>query len=172
MNIFQKSINTPIGEMVACATENGICLLEFSNRKSLPIENNQIEKNFKAKISIGENQHLTQLENELKQYFAGVLKDFKVALDPVGTDFQKLVWQELLKIPYGESRSYKKQSISMNRPKSMRAVANANGKNKISIVIPCHRVIGEDGTLHGYGGGVDRKKFLLDLENAKYKIKH
>ncbi|MCP5061686.1 MAG: methylated-DNA--[protein]-cysteine S-methyltransferase, partial [Ignavibacteriae bacterium] len=93
-------------------------------------------------------------------------KEFLVPLDVQGTDFRKLVWQELLNIPYGVTRTYKEQSIAMNKLKAIRAVASANGQNKIGIIIPCHRVIGSDGSLTGYGGGIHRKKWLLDFEKS------
>lgn len=113
----------------------------------------------------GSNTHLSQLEKELKEYFEGNLRVFTVSLDMVGTDFQKKVWNELLKIPYGKTSSYMQQATSMGAPTSVRAVANANGMNKIAIVVPCHRVIGSNGTLTGYAGGLEKKRWLLNLEN-------
>ena len=106
----------------------------------------------------------------MKEYFAGERKDFDIPLDPVGTEFQNKVWKELMNIPYGKTVSYQTQSNNIKMPKAVRAVANANGFNKISIIIPCHRVIGSDGTLTGYGGGLYRKKFLLDLEQNTAKL--
>ncbi len=161
-----KRIETPLGTMIACADENGICMLEFSDRKALPTELKDISKYFDANIIQGENPHFKTLEKELKEYFAGKLKDFTIPLSPVGTDFQKKVWEVLRKIPYGTTRSYSQQAEILGNPKAVRAVANANGLNKISIIIPCHRVIGSDGTLTGYGGGIWRKQKLLELEKA------
>ncbi|MFP3832062.1 bifunctional transcriptional activator/DNA repair enzyme AdaA [Chryseobacterium sp. SIMBA_028] len=161
-----KRIETILGTMVACADEYGICLLEFSDRKALPTELKNISKHFNANIVQGENSHFITLEKELSEYFEGKLTQFTVPLSPVGTTFQKQVWDILQKIPYGTTRSYQEQSDILGAPKSIRAVANANGLNKISILIPCHRVIGSNGQLTGYGGGIWRKQKLLELEKA------
>ncbi len=161
-----KRIETPLGTMVACANENGICMLEFSDRKALPTELKDISKHFDANIVQGENPHFKTLEKELEEYFEGKRKDFTVPLAPVGTDFQKKVWKILRTIPYGTTRTYQQQADILGNPKAVRAVANANGLNKISIIIPCHRVIGSNGTLTGYGGGIWRKQKLLELEKA------
>ena len=161
-----KRIETPIGTMIACADESGICLLEFSDRKALPTELKDISKHFNANIVQGENKHFEQLEKELSEYFDGNRTNFTIPLSPVGTDFQKSVWEVLRTIPYGTTRSYQEQAQILGNPKAVRAVANANGLNKISIIIPCHRVIGSDGKLTGYGGGIWRKQKLLELEKA------
>lgn len=161
-----KRIETPIGTMYAAATEEGICMLEFTDRKMLETEFKDLAKSLNATIIQGENFHFKTLENELSEYFSGNLKQFTVPLSPVGTDFQKSVWKILQKIPYGETWSYRKQSEILGDVKKVRAVANANGMNKISILIPCHRVIGSNGTLTGYGGGIWRKQKLLELEKA------
>lgn len=161
-----KRIETPLGAMITCANENGICMLEFSDRKSLSKEFEDISKYFKANIIQGENPHFKTLETELAEYFEGKRLDFTVPLAPVGTDFQKKVWEILRTIPYGTTRSYQQQADILGNPKAVRAVANANGLNKISIIIPCHRVIGTNGTLTGYGGGIWRKQKLLELEKA------
>lgn len=161
-----KRIETPLGTMIACADENGICMLEFSDRKALPTELKEISKHFNANIVQGENPHFNTLEKELSEYFEGNRKEFTVSLSPVGTEFQKNVWEVLRKIPYGTTRSYQDQAKILGNPKAVRAVANANGLNKISIIIPCHRVIGSDGKLTGYGGGIWRKQKLLELEKS------
>lgn len=161
-----KRIETPLGTMIACADEHGICMLEFSDRKALPTELKEISKHFNANIIQGENPHFKTLEKELAEYFAGKRRDFSVPLSPVGTQFQKNVWEVLRQIPYGTTRSYQEQANILGNPKAVRAVANANGLNKISIIIPCHRVIGTNGTLTGYGGGIWRKQKLLELEKA------
>lgn len=164
-----KRIETPIGTMYAAATKEGVCMLEFGDRKNLENTFQVLSTLLNAKIIIGENPHLQLLEQELKQYFDGKLQHFTVPLSPVGTEFQKSVWKVLEKIPFGEIWSYKKQAESLGDVKKVRAVANANGLNKISIVIPCHRVIGSNGKLTGYGGGVWRKQKLLELEKAILK---
>ncbi|AYO57846.1 XRE family transcriptional regulator [Chryseobacterium sp. 6424] len=161
-----KRIETPLGTMIACADENGICLLEFSDRKALPTELKDISRHFKANIMQGDNPHFKTLEKELAEYFEGTRQQFTVPLSPVGTDFQLKVWEVLRNIPYGTTRSYQEQANILGSPKSVRAVANANGLNKISIIIPCHRVIGSNGLLTGYGGGVWRKQKLLELEKS------
>ncbi len=161
-----KRIETPIGTMIACADENGICMLEFSDRKALPTELKEISKHLNANIIQGENPHFRTLESELAEYFEGKRKEFTVPLSPVGTEFQKSVWEVLRKIPYGTTRSYLEQAQILGNPQAVRAVANANGLNKISIIIPCHRVIGKNGKLTGYGGGIWRKQKLLELEKA------
>ncbi|AKK73877.1 XRE family transcriptional regulator [Chryseobacterium gallinarum] len=161
-----KRIETILGTMIACADENGICLLEFSDRKALPTELKSISRYYNANIIQGENPHFTTLEKELTEYFEGKRSIFTVPLSPVGTAFQKKVWEILQGIPYGSTRSYQEQADILGSPQSVRAVANANGLNKISIIIPCHRVIGSNGQLTGYGGGIWRKQKLLELEKA------
>ncbi len=160
-------LTTPLGPMFICATEKGICLLEFTNRRMLESEFEDLQRRLKAPILTGGNPHIKQAQTELAEYFAGQRQHFEVALDMQGTDFQKAVWQALLNIPYGKTASYAEQARSINKPDAVRAVANANGANKIGIIIPCHRVIGSDGSLTGYGGGLERKRWLLDLESGK-----
>ncbi len=161
-----KRIETPIGTMYAAAVEEGICMLEFTDRKILETEFKDLAKSLNATIVQGENPHFKTLEKELSEYFEGNRKNFTVPLSPVGTEFQKSVWKVLMKIPYGKTWNYKKQSEVLGDVKKVRAVANANGMNKISILIPCHRVIGSNGTLTGYGGGIWRKQKLLELEKS------
>lgn len=167
INIIRFS--TPLGPMFGCATKKGVCLLEFTNRRMLESEFKDIAKRFDAVILPGSNKHLKQLQSEIHEYFDGKRNTFSVLLDAPGSEFQKEAWEQLLHIPYGETRSYQKQAILLNNPKAVRAVANANGANRISIIIPCHRVIGKDGSLTGYGGGLERKQWLLDFEQ---KNKH
>lgn len=157
-------IETDLGTMVACATDKGVCLLEFSDRKGLETELKQLAKYHNANIVQGQNKYFKQLKEELDAYFDGRLKEFKVPLDISGTDFQKQVWQALVEIPYGTTSSYLRQAEVLGKPSSVRAVANANGMNKIAIIIPCHRVVGSDGSLTGYAGGLWRKRKLIDLE--------
>lgn len=159
-----KRIETPLGTMIACSTEKGICLLEFSDRKMLETELKSIAKILNATIIQGSNQHFEQLENELHDYFEGRRQVFSVPLHPLGTDFQTKAWSALQAIPYGITKSYKEQAMAIGNPEGVRAIANANGMNRISILIPCHRVIGSDGNLTGYGGGLWRKQYLLALE--------
>lgn len=163
-SILINRISSPLGPLLVCATENGICLLEFTDRKMIETELRELQKYFKAHILVGENDHIKLLRKELKEYFNGQLKKFKVALDAPGTEFQKKAWKALAEIKYGETGTYKLQAIKLSNPKAVRAVARANGANRIAIVLPCHRIIGSDGKLTGYGGGLERKKWLLDFE--------
>lgn len=159
-------LETPLGTMFACAVKQGICLLEFTDRKMLETEFKTLAKQLNATIIQGSNHHFDLLKQQLDEYFAGNRKQFSVPLFSPGTEFQQSVWQILQKIPYGATRNYKQQALALNKPEAVRAVANANGMNRISILIPCHRVIGTDGSLTGYGGGLARKKWLLELEKS------
>lgn len=160
-------LTTPIGPMYACATDKGICLLEFTDRRMLETEFLDLRKRLNAVILPGKNDHIIQLEEELSAYFDGKRQVFEVSLDTPSTPFRQQVWDQLITIPYGETRSYKEQAIRIGNPKAVRAVASANGHNRVAIVIPCHRVIGSDGSLTGYAGGLARKQWLLDLERGK-----
>ncbi len=166
MKLLRTLLETPVGEMVAIASENGICLLEFENRKMLPTEVKFLAKYFACEIEDGESFFFPELRKQLHEYFDKKRKKFTVPLDAPGTAFQKNVWEELKRIPYGKTRSYKQQSIALNQPLAIRAVANANGMNRIAIIIPCHRVIGENGSMTGYGGKIWRKEWLLEHESA------
>jgi len=161
---------TPLGTMFAGATEQGICLLEFTDRRMLETEFKQLTKLLNATIVLGENPHFIALHEQLNQYFDGKRNEFTIPLVTPGSAFQQAVWKELQNIPYGSTRSYKQQAFALKNIDAVRAVANANGMNRIAIIIPCHRVIGTDGSLTGYGGGLWRKKWLLDLEN-EYQLK-
>ena len=164
--ILISRLTTPIGPMFVCATETGICLLEFTNRKMLETEFQDLQKRLQAPILTGEHAHIRQVKQELAEYFAGQRTRFEVPLHPVGTAFQQSVWQALLDIPYGHTSTYLQQAQALDRPTAVRAVAAANGCNKIAILIPCHRVIGSNGHLTGYGGGLERKQWLLELEKG------
>jgi len=162
--IKTTKIETPLGEMVAGATDEGVCLLEFTDRRMLPTEYKDLTRQLMTTVEDGENKHLKILRKQLKEYFDGRRKEFSVPLVTPGSEFQQAVWKELQNIQFGSTRSYQEQAIALNRPDSVRAIANANGMNRISIVIPCHRVIGSNGHLTGYGGGLKRKRWLLDHE--------
>jgi AraC family transcriptional regulator of adaptative response/methylated-DNA-[protein]-cysteine methyltransferase len=168
--IFTQTIDTPIGLMVAGAVKDGVCLLEFLDRKMLNTEYKILKKYLQTDLADGNNDHLNDLRRELSEYFSGKRTGFSVPLVYTGTDFQKTVWDELMRIPYGTTRSYSDQALALGNTLSVRAVAGANGMNKISIVVPCHRVIGENGNLTGYGGGLWRKKWLIEHEK-KYSGK-
>lgn len=166
MYLFTKRIKSPIGDIIGLASEKGICLLDFADKNSVSGEIAKLER-YTGCTQIKEgNLHLKNLEKELGLYFRKELKTFSVPLDMIGTDFQQKVWEALLEIPYGKTISYLQQATSIDNTKAVRAVANANSRNKISILIPCHRVIGSNGKLTGYAGGIDRKRFLIDLEDG------
>jgi AraC family transcriptional regulator of adaptative response/methylated-DNA-[protein]-cysteine methyltransferase len=157
-------LESPLGPLVAAASNHGICLLEFTDRRMLETQFRMLKKLFGCSIVPGENAHLKTLKNELEQYFAGRLKQFSVPLVCPGTPFQERVWKELQRIPFGETRSYEDLARRIGAENAHRAVGTANGRNRIAIVIPCHRVVNKDGKLGGYGGGLWRKQHLLDLE--------
>ncbi len=162
--IVLQRIQTPLGPMYLAATQDGVCLLEFTDRRMLETEFADLQLRLKTNIVAGENEHTIQIKKELKEYFMGKRMRFETPLDMQGTTFQKNVWEQLLNIPFGATASYGEQAKRMGNKKAVRAVAAANGYNKMAIVVPCHRVVGADGDLRGYGGGVDRKAWLLDFE--------
>lgn len=157
-------IDTILGPMIAIADEDGLYLLEFVDRRGLEREVQHLRKKLKVAIIPGETAIIQHIENEINQYFKGEIDEFKTPLHILGTTFQKMVWQELMKIPFGETRSYLDIAKYLNRPTAFRAVALANGANQLAIVIPCHRVINTNGKLGGYGGGISRKEWLLEHE--------
>src|SRR5687767_1581520 len=158
---------TPLGPMIAGATEDGLCLLEFADRRMLETQLQRIRKWFRRPTVPGSNCHVDQLRQELDNYFTGQLTKFETPTVLLGTEFQVSAWKQLMEIPYGETISYEKQARMMGRPGAQRAVGKANGDNRMAIIIPCHRVVRQNGELCGYGGGLWRKKFLLDLERNR-----
>jgi AraC family transcriptional regulator of adaptative response/methylated-DNA-[protein]-cysteine methyltransferase len=159
-------LRSPLGPLVAGATAEGVCLLEFSDRRMLESQLAAVRKLFDAPVVPGANSHLDLLQDELAQYFAGSLQTFSVPLVYPGTAFQRRVWEQLLAIPYGATCSYQELAAAVGSPNAVRAVGRANGQNRICILIPCHRVINKSGKLGGYGGGLRRKEFLLNLEQS------
>ncbi|MGG1572390.1 methylated-DNA--[protein]-cysteine S-methyltransferase [Fictibacillus sp. NRS-1165] len=158
---------TPIGVMIACFYKEECCLLEFMDRRELAAELLFLKKKLNANLKKRSTSLGRRLGIELQEYFAGFRYEFSIPAASIGTDFQLQTWKALREIPYGTTRSYKGQAEVLGRPTAVRAVANANGKNRICILIPCHRVIGDNGDLRGYAGGLDRKQFLLELENNR-----
>ena len=159
-------LRSPLGPLVAGATADGICLLEFSDRRMLEAQFATVRRLFDAPIVPGTNEHLKLLQVELASYFAGSSRRFSVPLAYPGTAFQRRVWEQLLAIPYGDTRSYQELAVAVGEPRAVRAVGRANGLNRIAILIPCHRVVNKNGKLGGYGGGLRRKQYLLDLERS------
>jgi AraC family transcriptional regulator of adaptative response/methylated-DNA-[protein]-cysteine methyltransferase len=158
-------ILTPLGPMLAGATDEGICLLEFEDRRVLEMQIKRLGRRLRARFVPGSSKLFDELQCQLDEYFSGKRKEFCIPLVMPGTPFQKKVWEGLQTIPYGSTRSYKEQADIIGVPRAVRALAKANGDNSIAIVIPCHRVIGANGDLVGYGGGSWRKQFLLKLES-------
>jgi AraC family transcriptional regulator of adaptative response/methylated-DNA-[protein]-cysteine methyltransferase len=165
-HVTTARLDSPLGPLVAGATAEGICLLEFDDRQALDAQMATVRKRFPGAMTPGEHEHLEQLKDELERYFAGTLTEFRVPLVYPGSPFQEAVWKALLRIPYGETWSYEELARVVGSPGAQRAVGRANGCNRVAIVIPCHRVVNKDGRLGGYGGGLWRKQFLLDLEGG------
>lgn len=162
-------IETPLGQMIAGVSSTGLCLLEFENDERV----NGHLKHFGENLEIIEdnsNSILIQTQAQLSAYFKGELKEFNVPIDLIGTDFQCSVWRELSTIEFGKTRTYLDQAKALGDVKAIRAVATANGKNRIAIIVPCHRVIGSDGSLTGYAGELWRKKALLELESNQTSL--
>ncbi len=157
-------VESPIGPLLAVANEAGLCLLEFVDRRMLETQLKRVRSQVDVALLPGMSPVFATVREQLDEYFAGTRRSFDVPLVITGTAFQKQVWEALREIPYGQTRSYGKQATLIGRPAAVRAVARANGDNRFAIVIPCHRVVGADGSLTGYGGGIWRKRFLLDLE--------
>jgi AraC family transcriptional regulator of adaptative response/methylated-DNA-[protein]-cysteine methyltransferase len=168
--IVTERFDSPLGEMVVCASDKGVCLLEFIDGGRVEDEFDQLRQLLGQQIVHGRNRHSEQAIQEIDEYFAGRRKVFDVALQMPGTPFQQAVWQALLTVPYGQTTSYQAQSDKIGKPKAIRAVAAANGANRISIIVPCHRIIGKDGSLTGYGGGLPRKRWLISHESSQDEL--
>lgn len=162
--IFITRIPTPLGLMMAGAVNDELCLLEFCDRRMLAAELDGLQKLHRATLMTAHCPLFDDVHRQLDEYFAGQRKEFTLPLNLDGTSFQQTVWRALLGIPYGTTCSYQQQARKIGRPEAVRAVAHANGMNRIGIVVPCHRVIGSDGSLTGYGGGLERKRWLLTHE--------
>ncbi len=157
-------LSTPLGPMIAVADRTGLYLLEFIDRKALPGELAKLRTAARGDLGIGRLMPIEQVDAELKQFFDGKRAHFETPLILQGTPFSRRVWDELRRIPAGATRSYSDIARSIGRPSAIRAVARANGANQLAIIVPCHRVIGADGSLTGYGGGLWRKQKLIELE--------
>lgn len=161
---YVDRIMTPLGPMLAAATEDALCLLEFVDRRALPRQVERVRRGLDIVFTPGRNAVIETLDQQVGAYFEGRLERFEIPVRTSGTSFQEAVWSELRSIPPGRTRSYAEVARAVGRPSAVRAVGTANGANAIAIVIPCHRVVGADGRLSGYGGGLWRKQRLLDLE--------
>lgn len=155
---FYKTMPSPVGELKLVASDQGLAAVLWENDDPKRVRLGTLQEDKKHPV-------LLEAERQLSSYFAGKLEKFSLKLDPVGTDFQRQVWEALLTIPFGETRSYAQIAQQVGSPKAVRAVGAANGKNPISIIAPCHRVIGSNGKLTGFAGGMEAKAFLLGLES-------
>ena len=163
--IVTTAFDTPLGPIVAGATDEGLALLEFTDRRMLEAQLKRLQSLLKQPLVPGDHPHIAHARAELTRYFDGTLTAFTVPLVFRGSPFEERVWRELIRIPFGETISYAELANRVGSPGAQRAVGRANGMNRISIVIPCHRVVNSDGKLGGYGGGLWRKHWLLALEN-------
>ncbi|WP_241760976.1 methylated-DNA--[protein]-cysteine S-methyltransferase [Rickettsia endosymbiont of Ixodes scapularis] len=165
LNILKAAwLDTPLGAMIAISDEKLLYLLEFVDRRGLELEIERLRIKTKSAIIPGSTEPILMIEEELKFYFTGTLQKFNTPIYLLGSEFQKMAWQELINIPYGKTRSYLNQAKALGKPTSYRAVANANGMNQLAIIVPCHRIINSNGELGGYGGGLHRKKWLIEHE--------
>jgi O-6-methylguanine DNA methyltransferase len=169
-SLYSTTLASPIGSLFLAASEKGLVALEFdfkpAGKGSLRRGLRQQDEESKKIVWQESTKHMRPYRAELEQYFAGKRRQFDFPLDLQGTDFQLACWRGLLTIPYGETRSYADMARAIGKPQAFRAVGMANNRNPIAIVVPCHRVIASDGTLCGYGGGLDVKRKLLELEGA------
>jgi AraC family transcriptional regulator of adaptative response/methylated-DNA-[protein]-cysteine methyltransferase len=162
--LFAAWLDTPLGPMTAIGDEAALYLLEYADRRGLERQIERLRGRTRAGIVPGRTAPIAQLEAELAGYFAGRTAHFETPLAPLGSPFQQAVWDALRAIPPGRTRSYGDLACAAGRPAAVRAAAQANGANPFAIVIPCHRVVSADGTLGGYGGGLARKRWLLEHE--------
>lgn len=165
--VHLNRVQTPLGPMLVGTTDRALCLLEFVDRHMLKTQLHRLQTKLNSSFIPGSNAVTKNVADQLTQYFEGSLKQFSIPLKLPGSNFQQKVWRGLQTIPYGKTRSYKEQAQQLGNEKAVRAVARANGDNRIAIIIPCHRVIGSNGTLTGYSGGLWRKKYLLNLEQTQ-----
>jgi AraC family transcriptional regulator of adaptative response/methylated-DNA-[protein]-cysteine methyltransferase len=159
-------LDTPLGPMLAAVSNDSVCQLEFADRRGLERSYAEMRRRFSMPVLPGDNAVMKKLRAELQEYFRGERRVFTVPVTLRGTDFQQRVWRELQRIPSGETVSYEIIANRVGKPSAVRAVARANGTNRLYLLVPCHRVIAKDGTLSGYGGGVWRKRLFLELERT------
>ena len=157
--------NSPIGELLLGSYENKLCIADYRYRKMRTTVDSRIQKGLKAEYIQESSDVITETIKQMEEYFNLERKEFTIPLLLVGTDFQKSVWQGLIETPFGTTSSYLELSKRIGNEKAVRAVASANGANSIAILVPCHRIIGSNGALVGYAGGLDVKKRLLEIEN-------
>ncbi len=169
VSVVSKLIETPLGKMRLAATEHGLCLAEFADDIRVNEEISALKHYLDCAVVPGTNRHIVSTERQLHEYFEGKRTEFELSLVTPGTEFEQKVWRALREISYGETISYLDLAVRIGDPKAVRAVGSANGRNRIPIIVPCHRVVNHNGQLGGYGGGLWRKKRLLELEQ---QVKH
>ncbi len=163
--IYVQSFKSPVGEILLGSYKGRLCMADWRYRKMRDSIDNRLQKSLNAEYIQSDTEVLNVTRMQLEEYFEGTRKTFDIPLLMIGTEFQKSVWQGLMEIPYGKKASYLELAKNIGHEKAVRAVATANGANAISILIPCHRIIGSDGSLTGYAGGLPAKKKLLELES-------
>lgn len=162
-----KYIDTPLGPMFSLSDDEYLYLLEFVDKNTIVKEIQTLQLTLQAEITFGDSYINMLVQKELDAYFNKTLRKFSIPIKFCGTEFQNKVWQALVDIPFGEIVSYKTIAEKINSPKAVRAIGNANGMNRIPIIVPCHRVINNSGKIGGYSAGLRRKKYLLELEGIK-----
>lgn len=168
--LHTQYLPTPLGTMLACASARGLCMMEFVDTPALQRKCDTLQRLLGVAMRPGSHPHLTLAAQQLQEYFEGQRRDFSVPLDMPGTAFQRQVWRGLCDIAFGQVQSYQAFAQMLGLPRAVRAVALANGANRISILVPCHRVIGKNGALTGYGGGLPRKQWLLAHEERVLQV--
>lgn len=163
--LYKYALDSPLGKLFILADEKALYMVEYDIKERLEKQLERLNRLLPHTITEEKTAPIVSFEKELSDYFCGKLKTFKTPFELIGSPFQKKVWKELLKTPFGKTQSYKSQAEKMGNPKAFRAVANANGQNRLSIIIPCHRIIASNGSLGGYGGTLSRKQKLLELES-------
>ncbi len=166
-NLYTTQIETPLGNMIAVASDQALYLLEFTNRPGLEQELKRTAHKTASPVIPGGTPITESIQRELQSYFAGTLAQFKTPVVFCGSPFQNHVWQQLKKIPLGQTRSYANLAQAIGRPSAFRAVAKANSTNQLALIVPCHRVINKNGNLGGYAGGLSRKQWLIDHEKLQ-----
>ncbi|RSL34331.1 methylated-DNA--[protein]-cysteine S-methyltransferase [Salibacterium salarium] len=165
--LFYSQMNTSIGPITIAASNKGVCALYFGESEEIINGMKPWIQKYKIGDAFQEDTNILEVaKKQLHEYFDGDRTEFDMPLDLYGTSFQRSTWKALQQIPYGETRSYKQIAEEIGSPRAVRAIGSANNKNPISIIVPCHRVIGSNGTMVGYGSGIDKKEYLLRLEGA------
>lgn len=169
--IIRGTYDSPCGQLMLCSYKGKLYICDWATSKKAGSLQRRLEKALKTETVDGTSPVITLAKKQLKEYFSRQRRSFSVPYKLIGTDFQRMVWSSLVNIHYGRTISYGEQARRLGMPRSARVVANANGANPLCILLPCHRVVGSDKSLTGYGGGLEAKRFLLDLEQGRQKLK-